>query len=188
MSHSGPPRLAVAESNFYKSGICLEAVSHAPRLKFKALLAMQALLIGLPGPQVAAGLNVRDSLSQYGRQTWQTENGLPQDTVQAILQTRDGYIWLGTEGGLVRFDGLHFAVYDIQNTAGLKSNNIRTLAEDEEGSLWIGTAEGLTRYRDSAFQVFSADGELLACCDGETVRRYRRKTGGVEFGPARKTD
>jgi signal transduction histidine kinase/ligand-binding sensor domain-containing protein len=96
-------------------------------------------------------------LSSYGRQTWQTESGLPQNTIHAILQTRDGYIWLGTEGGVVRFDGLKFVVYDTQNTPKLRSNNIRTLLEDRQGALWIGTADGLTRLKDSEFSSLTAD-------------------------------
>src|SRR5690349_7974014 len=64
-------------------------------------------------------------LNRYSRQTWAIESGLPQNTVHAIAQTRDGYIWLGTEAGLVRFDGLKFVVYDSQNSPQLKSDHVR---------------------------------------------------------------
>jgi signal transduction histidine kinase/ligand-binding sensor domain-containing protein len=94
---------------------------------------------------------------RYRYQTWHTENGLPQNSVHAILQTRDGYLWLATEGGLARFDGLKFVVFDSQNTQSLGSNNIRSLTEDNEGSLWIGTADGLTRFKDSNFTRFTAE-------------------------------
>ena len=93
----------------------------------------------------------------FGHQTWQTENGLPQNSVHAILQTHDGYIWLGTEGGLARFDGIRFTVFDSQNTPNLKSSNIRALLEDREHSLWIGTADGLSRYSNSKFSVFTTE-------------------------------
>ena len=80
------------------------------------------------------------------RSAGRTAQGLPQDTVQAILQTRDGYIWLGTQEGLVRFDGLHFTVFDRQNTPALAHNNIQALCEMRDGALWIGTNRGLVRY------------------------------------------
>jgi signal transduction histidine kinase/ligand-binding sensor domain-containing protein len=105
----------------------------------------------------ALALDNAKELSTYGRQTWQTESGLPQNTIHAILQTRDGYLWLGTEGGVVRFDGLKFVVYDTQNTPKLRSNNIRSLFEDRQGALWIGTADGLIRLKNSEFSILTAD-------------------------------
>jgi signal transduction histidine kinase/ligand-binding sensor domain-containing protein len=114
------------------------------------------LALAFTSPKLTA-LDNRKELSRYGRQTWQTESGLPQNTVHAILQTRDGYIWLGTEGGVVRFDGLKFVVYDTQNTPELRSNNIRSLLEDREGTLWIGTADGLTKLKSSEFSTFTVD-------------------------------
>ncbi len=98
-----------------------------------------------------------DFLANFGYQTWQTENGLPQNSVHAILQARDGYLWIGTEGGLARFDGLKFVVFDPQSTPGLRSNYIRTLLEDNTQSIWIGTTAGLTRYKDSKFTAFSTE-------------------------------
>lgn len=88
-------------------------------------------------------------------QTWRTENGLPQNSVHSILQTRDGFVWLATEGGLVRFDGVRFVVYDRQNTPQLKSNNIRALAEDRHGALWIASAGGLTRFANATWTAFT---------------------------------
>ena len=58
---------------------------------------------------------------------WTTENGLPQNSVAAIVQTPDGYLWLGTFGGLVRFDGVKFTVFSSVNTPALRSNRINTL-------------------------------------------------------------
>lgn len=100
----------------------------------------------LLGSHVAAlALELKSNLLHYAHQTWRTENGLPQNTVHSILQTHDGYIWMATEGGVVRFDGSHFLVYDRQNTPELRSNNIRALAEDKQGSLWAASADGLLR-------------------------------------------
>ncbi|MBV8570020.1 MAG: hypothetical protein JO319_05365, partial [Acidobacteriaceae bacterium] len=58
----------------------------------------------------AQALEARGSLGSFGHQTWQTENGLPQNSVHAIAQSADGYLWLGTDGGLARFDGYSFTV------------------------------------------------------------------------------
>ena len=92
----------------------------------------------------------------YVQRTWTTENGLPQNSVTSIVQTRDGYLWLGTFGGLARFDGVQFTVFNTVNTAGIRSNRIRALYEDAEGNLWIGSEHGgLTRYRDGVFTNYS---------------------------------
>jgi ligand-binding sensor domain-containing protein/signal transduction histidine kinase len=95
-------------------------------------------------------------LSQFGHDVWQREQGLPNNTIHAILQTHDGYLWLATEEGLVRFDGVRFRVFDAQNTRELASNQIQVLFEDKQGELWIGTAAGLTRYKDQQFNPFTA--------------------------------
>jgi PAS domain S-box-containing protein len=90
---------------------------------------------------------------------WTTAQGLPQDSVQAVLQTRDGYLWLGTQEGLVRFDGIHFAIFDKQNTPAFAHNNVQTLCETRDGTLWIGTNRGLVRYAQGRFQGYlKADG------------------------------
>ncbi len=91
----------------------------------------------------AVALDPRFGLSQYHSSTWQIENGLPQNSAQVLLQTRDGYIWIGTQAGLARFDGVRFVVFDRANTAEMVRENIRALAEDSQGALWIGTDSGL---------------------------------------------
>jgi ligand-binding sensor domain-containing protein/signal transduction histidine kinase len=92
----------------------------------------------------------------YIQRSWDTRDGLPQNTVRAIAQTRDGYLWLGTFGGLVRFDGNAFTVFDPGNTPGLTSARIVTLFEDRKGVLWIGTESGLIRYEHGRFTPITA--------------------------------
>ncbi len=102
---------------------------------------------------------------------WTTEDGLPQNSVTAILQTRDGYLWLGTFGGLVRFDGVRFAVFHTGNTPGLASNRILSLYEDRAGTLWIGTEDGgLSRFRHNQFTTYTTrdglpDNEVFSVCE-----------------------
>ena len=78
---------------------------------------------------------------------WQAEDGLPESTISAICQTRDGYIWLGTYGGLVRFDGVQFTLFNHDTAPELHDDNISCLFETEDGTLWIGHGTGeLTRF------------------------------------------
>lgn len=113
-----------------------------------------ALLWALTMAQVYA-LDPHKDVRQYNYQAWQTDNGLPQNTVHAVLQTHDGYIWFATESGLVRFDGEQFAVFDKQNTPGLGSDLIYSLYEDRAGTLWIGASGGLTQFKNGAFHTFT---------------------------------
>ncbi len=109
-------------------------------------------------PVPAHALDPHRQLSQYVRQTWETRDGLMQNTLQVVLQTRDGYIWIGTESGLVRFDGVRFTTFDRHNTPVLRDHMVRALAEGPDGTLWIGTHPGgLVRYRDGTFSAFGRE-------------------------------
>jgi signal transduction histidine kinase len=115
-------------------------------------------------------------LANYGRQTWAMENGLPQNTVQALAQTHDGFVWLGTEVGLVRFDGNSFTVYDKNSSPALPGNDVRSLLESQDGALWIGTSEGLARWKDGVVTVFTTKDGL----PGNGIRLLQHgATGGV---------
>ncbi len=85
---------------------------------------------------------------------WSQADGLPQNTIRAINQTADGYLWLGTDDGLARFDGFEFVTYNKDNGA-LPNNSVRALATGKDGYLWIGTSGGLVRYRDGKFRTFT---------------------------------
>jgi ligand-binding sensor domain-containing protein len=92
-------------------------------------------------------------LPAYTVRTWSTEDGLPHDSVTAIAQTDDGYFWIGTPGGLARFNGVRFTIFNDSNTPELHDNQIRSLFKDKTGTLWIGHDTGeLTRYRDGRFE------------------------------------
>jgi signal transduction histidine kinase/ligand-binding sensor domain-containing protein len=93
----------------------------------------------------------RDS---YVINRWGMEHGLPQSSVNDFIQTRDGYIWLATFGGLVRFDGVQFTTFDRSNTQGLSSDRILRLYEDPDGSIWIGTEMGFLRWQSGSFETF----------------------------------
>lgn len=103
----------------------------------------------------------------YASRTWQSDEGLPDNLVQAISQTPDGYLWVGTRSGLARFDGDQFMVYDSKNTRQLKNSSITALCSDHNGTLWIGTdGGGLVSYRDGVFSDLTTTNGLA----GNAVR------------------
>ena len=93
----------------------------------------------------AFALDPQKPLTRFGHRAWQTEDGLPQNSVHAIVQSNSGFLWMATEAGLVRFDGIDFAVFDTRNTPQLASNDVRGLTQTSDGALWIATSDGVTR-------------------------------------------
>lgn len=114
------------------------------------------VLAGVAFGAVSPALEPTTPLVEYGRQSWVMENGLPQNSVHAMVQTHDGFLWLGTEAGLVRFDGVAFTVFDRNSTPALPSGDIRFLLESRDGTLWVGTAEGLARRRGGVIERLGA--------------------------------
>jgi ligand-binding sensor domain-containing protein len=98
-------------------------------------------------------------LTGYSHDVWQ--DGLPQSSLLAVTQTRDGYLWVGTYEGLVRFSGVDFVVFDRKKIPVLKSNACQALFEDSRGALWIGTSDsGLVRMEGGRFTVFGTESGL----------------------------
>jgi ligand-binding sensor domain-containing protein/signal transduction histidine kinase len=88
---------------------------------------------------------------------WRIEDGLPQNRIRAICQTLDGYLWIGTDEGLARFDGVRFTIFDQSNAPALHDDGILALRVARDGALWIGTeGGGLVRYKDGTFRNFGA--------------------------------
>lgn len=111
--------------------------------------------------------------------SWRTADGLPQNTVNALLQTRDGFLWIGTSGGLARFDGVRFQKFGLQD--GLRSVRISALVEDRDGRLWIGTTGGGISYWDRGrFHSFGADEGFPA--GGDVVSLAADRDGSVWVG------
>lgn len=92
------------------------------------------------------------SLSQLRIDRWQTEQGLPLNTVQAVYQTRSGHLWVGTAAGLARFDGQRFTTFESPELPELSGRPIFGFMEDGEGSLWLGNFNGALRWRDGRFE------------------------------------
>ena len=117
------------------------------KLRFGLLLAC----VILAGEDVSEGAAIsQDCVIR----SWQVEQGLPQNKVTAVVQTHDGYLWLGTYNGLARFDGVRFTVFDSDNTPELPNSRVTSLFEAEDGVLWIGDESGhVTRCKAGRFEV-----------------------------------
>ncbi|HWG21782.1 MAG TPA: two-component regulator propeller domain-containing protein [Terracidiphilus sp.] len=113
------------------------------------------LLLLAAACQSAVALEPTTPLANLNRQSWVMENGLPQNTVQALAQTSDGFLWLGTEVGLVRFDGSGFTLFDEHSKPALPGSDVQCLLAAKDGSLWVGTSDGLARLKDGAVTTFT---------------------------------
>jgi ligand-binding sensor domain-containing protein/signal transduction histidine kinase len=139
----------------------------------------------------------------YTRHLWQAPDGLPEQTVQSFAQTADGYLWIGTTGGLLRFDGAHFVLFDRQNTPELHENSIFCLMLARDGTLWIGSeGGGIVSYAGGHFRSWpglnsqttdfvrvlmqDTDGRIWAGTDGGLLHleggRFVRVDGTSTFG------
>jgi signal transduction histidine kinase/streptogramin lyase len=138
----------------------------------KAPWAAALCLVAAP----VAALDPTRAVTQYRHQVWNTGEGLPQSSVESMVQTRDGYLWLGTQEGLARFDGVRFTVIDRGNTRALRHNRITALAEDAGGGLLIGTeGGGLTRLAGGVFTTYTTAAGL----PNDRVRALLVDEGGV---------
>jgi ligand-binding sensor domain-containing protein/signal transduction histidine kinase len=124
--------------------------------------AVLVILLACVFPLHSFGLNPSRNLQQYLLRTWTSEQGLPQNSIRAMLQTRDGFLWIGTRGGLARFDGANFVLYKAGAPNSIPNDSITGLAEDRDGSLWISSPGGLTRYRNGQFHNYSSQDGLPA--------------------------
>lgn len=122
----------------------------------------------------------------YGLQSWQRAHGLPDNSIEALCHTRDGYLWIGTYSGLARFDGFKFTVFNHLNLPQLPSDVCKTLVEDEEGYLWIGTEKGLAQWGGDSLTVYTTkDGlshdNVTRLCRGQQNRLWILTQKGLDL-------
>ena len=110
----------------------------------------------------AFALNPALDVSQYAHTAWKTVEGFSKGLIRSIAQTPDGYLWLGTEFGLLRFDGVRAVPWEPPQWEHLPSSDIRSLQGARDGRLWIGTFSGLASWKDGKLTHYS---EL----DGQTI-------------------
>jgi len=141
-------------------------------LKKHTMLPCTALLLGAACLFFPALADAADqAASSFIVDVWNTKQQLPGNAVISVIQTRDGYLWLGTLNGLVRFDGNHFTVFNEFNTPGLNSDRIVFLFEDSHTNLWIGTdTAGVALVQDGKIKSFDLgragyEGRLVSACE-----------------------
>lgn len=132
------------------------------------VLLFTLIFLGTVRGEVA--LDQRDYLVR----SWQSEDGLPENSATAMVQTADGYLWFGTFNGLVRFDGIRFVVFDSVNTPELTNSSVVNLYLDRSGRLWVATLGGLV-VREN-FRWRPVDG--LSLDSGDYVRTFAERTNG----------
>jgi len=144
-------------------------------------IAVLGLLPALGGSAEAAAPPRAGSGLSYAFTSYSIEAGLPNNVVPVVFQTRDGYLWVGTEGGLARFDGVRFTTFRVAHTPGLADNLVRCLYEDREGALWIGTQGGLSRYRNGKFEQLDGIRRPVSAISAEPDGRIWFSTCGQGF-------
>ena len=125
----------------------------------------------------AFALDPSRALTQSRLSVWTSDSGLPQNTIEAMVQTSDGYLWLGTEEGLVRSDGVRFVISDRQSAPALRSAFVSSVFESRDGTLWIGTyGGGLARLRNGKIEAFHP--EVLG---SDRIRAFASATDNVAY-------
>ena len=110
----------------------------------------------------AFALNPTLDVSQYAHTSWKTSEGFAEGLIQSIAQTADGYLWLGTEFGLRRFDGVRAVPWEAPAGQHLPSSDIRSLQGSRDGRLWIGTNNGLASWKDGKLTHYpDLDGQII---------------------------
>jgi ligand-binding sensor domain-containing protein/two-component sensor histidine kinase len=122
------------------------------RIRTSKVLTLLVLSAGLGflGSEISFALDGRKLISQYAAHDWSTEHGLPDNYIQAIFQSKEGYLWLGTQrSGAVRFDGVRFATWPSESSFRGKEISIRAFSETKDGGLWLGTeGAGLWQFNE----------------------------------------
>jgi PAS domain S-box-containing protein len=121
--------------------------SNAAKLDTPGMLLLNFVFFFFTISPVSA-LDTSRQLTQYGHTAWRIEDGVFAGTPNAIAQTTDGYLWIGTQTGLTRFDGVRFVSWRPPEGKELPSSRINSLLGARDGSLWIGTTKGLARWRN----------------------------------------
>jgi signal transduction histidine kinase/ligand-binding sensor domain-containing protein len=122
-----------------------------PHLVARTILGFLVVALVCPG---VSGLDPSRKISQYGHNMWRIQDGYLPAPPEAIAQTGDGYLWIGTDAGLVRFDGVRFVPWASPRGKKLPSDQILYLLSASDGSLWIGTAKGLARWKGGILTTY----------------------------------
>jgi signal transduction histidine kinase/ligand-binding sensor domain-containing protein/CheY-like chemotaxis protein len=143
----------------------------------RPLAALTVILAFTPRPVRA--LDPAKAVTQYTQTVWTTQDGLPQNSSFSVAQTKDGYVWLATEEGPVRFDGVQFTTLGPVGPGGLADKWAMRLCASRDGSLWVGTRHGLTQYRNGKFRTLTTANGLPA---NDITALYESRDGAMWVG------
>jgi signal transduction histidine kinase/ligand-binding sensor domain-containing protein len=153
--------------------------SNSASLAWRALIALH-----LASP-LAFALDPSRAISQYGHAAWTMQDGVLPGAPTVMTQSPDGYLWLGTRNGLLRFDGVRFVPFDPPEGEKLSSSRILSLESGSDGALWIGTRSGLHRWRDGHLTAISQTPAQIASIrrDGAGTIWFTRMSVRDKEGP-----
>src|SRR5271166_1099626 len=144
-AHSEEPLTKLVRAKMYAY------VDRAHKRRRAAIVLGILLACGL----CASALDPSLDISQYAHTAWKVREGFSKGAINAIAQTPDGYLWLGTDFGLLRFDGVRTVAWEPRGNERLPSNVVRSLLVSRDGSLWIGTHKGLASWKDGKLTQYS---------------------------------
>ena len=98
------------------------------------------------GPEVASASGVMDVDNSYSARVWRSEDGLPENRVIGVAQAPDGFLWVATQGGLLRFDGVRFQRISVAGSPSLIAGTMRALILDRAGQIWLAKEESDTLF------------------------------------------
>lgn len=158
-----------------------------PRQLQAVSLASKIAKLGTPRPLLfcavlffftissVGALDTSRQISQYGHTAWRIEDGVFDGSPNVLGQTSDGYLWIGTQAGLMRFDGVRFVSWQPPQGIELPSSRINSLLGARDGSLWIGTSMGLARWRNGNLTNYKdATGSIMAILEDRTGAIWTR--------------
>lgn len=146
-----------------------------PRIRILSYLLLLILCATSPTP----GLERDKNIDQYGHDTWTSQNGIPGEAVYQILQSPDGYLWLRTSAGLVRFDGVRFVLVDPVIGDKPVAEPVKTISENPDGDLLIRTTSRTILYKDGVFTDYLPPAALP---DGETRTVFESREHQIFVG------
>jgi signal transduction histidine kinase/CheY-like chemotaxis protein/ligand-binding sensor domain-containing protein len=141
--------------------------------------AALTLALALCAPSIALALDPGKNIDQYGHDTWTSQNGLPREAVYQILQTRDGYLWLRTSAGLVRFDGARFVTIFPRVGGKIVEEKVKAIAQGADGDLLVRTPSRTLIYQNGTFRDYRPPATLE---DGDIRVLFESKRHEVFVG------
>jgi ligand-binding sensor domain-containing protein/anti-sigma regulatory factor (Ser/Thr protein kinase) len=185
-----PPALKFLQSSVLKSLLIQQVKSPDKKnsnfrplsmSNIRPLLFWLSVFLFASGLQVSVrALDPQKAPTQYAHRIWTTKDGLPLDSVRQITQSADGYLWLATSEGAVRFDGARFETFNVKNQPTLKSGDYVTILAANDGSVWTGSIQaGAARFINGAVETFTTAEGLAG---DEVYSIFQSRDGAVWFG------